>query len=295
MAYSGLRLSFSTNAFVRTSIFEAVESIAALGFEGVELLADMPHLFPEATGPAKIEKLRLQLTRLGLKPANINANTAIGYYGREFWEPLFEPSIANPDPTARRWRIDYSKRCIDMAQSLNCPNVSLTSGRLAPAIAPDQSMVLLREALEELVEYAGERNIRLGLEYEPGLLIENHLELAWLLAEIDSPFLGVNLDLGHSHVLGEDPEAILQLFGERIFHIHLEDIRGRKHYHLIPGQGQVDFSALFNLLARHGYRGFVTVELYTYAHAPEEAARNSILYLNRILSGQGREGERAYH
>jgi fructoselysine 3-epimerase len=281
-----MNLSFSTNAFVRFPLCEAVEIIAALGYEGVEILADVPHLYVQDTTAADIDDLRRVLARTGLKPASLNANTATGYYRRDFWEPLFEPSIANPDGTARRWRIDYSKKCIDLAQQLGAPCISLTAGRLANTLSPEQSMDLLVEALWELVEYAGNRNIRIGLEYEPGLLIENCREMHWLLQQIDSPFLGVNLDLGHSHVQGEDPAAVLTLFGERIVHVHLEDIGGRKHFHLIPGLGQVDFAGIFRLLEASGYDGFVTVELYTYPHAPEEAARNALRYLNRVLSGE---------
>lgn len=281
-----MNLSFSTNAFVRFPLCAAVEIIAALGYEGVEILADVPHLFVQDATAADIEDLRRVLARTGLKLASLNANTATGFYGRTFWEPLFEPSIANPDGEARRWRIDYSKKCIDLAQQLGSPCISLTAGRLASSISPEQSMDLLLTALQELVEYAGNRNIRLGLEYEPGLLIENCREMNWLLQQIDSPFLGVNLDLGHSHVQGEDAAAVVALFGERIVHVHLEDIGGRKHFHLIPGLGQVDFANIFRLLAASGYDGFVTVELYTYPHAPEEAARHALRYLNRVLSGE---------
>jgi sugar phosphate isomerase/epimerase len=37
---------YSTNAFVKFSVFEAVEKIARLGFRGVELMCDRPHLYP---------------------------------------------------------------------------------------------------------------------------------------------------------------------------------------------------------------------------------------------------------
>ena len=43
---------------------------------------------------------------------------------------------------------------------------------------------------------------RIGIEYEPGLLIERCEELLMLIEDMNSPYLGANLDLGHSHVLG---------------------------------------------------------------------------------------------
>ena len=279
-----MRLSFSTNAFVRYSIVEAVERIAAIGYEGIELLADAPHLYAELVTPSELNKLKRVLDRTGLAVANINANTAVGYYGREFWEPLFEPSLANPEQDLRRWRIAYSKRCIDMAHMLEAPCVSLTSGRPVPGVSPDQSIEFLRESLNEVLDYAEKRSVRIGIEYEPGLLIERCGELSALIEEMNSPYLGANLDLGHSYVLGEPPETVVNALSQKLFHIHIEDIRARKHYHLIPGTGDMDFAKLFTILEDHNYEGFVTVELYTYPHQPEAAARQALSYLQTILA-----------
>jgi fructoselysine 3-epimerase len=280
-----MRLAFSTNAFVNFSVIEAVERIAAIGYEGVEILADAPHLYPYSVSDAELKKLTASLARSELEVANLNANTAMGYYGRSFWEPLFEPSLANPDQTAREWRVDYTKRCIDLARLLGCRNISITSGRAVPGTGPDTALKLLRKSLEVVLEYAEKSGIRVGIEYEPGLVVERYEELQALIEEMGSPYLGANLDLGHSHVLGEDPETVASGLSSRIFHIHIEDIQARKHYHLIPGLGEIDFRRLFGILERHAYDGFATVELYTYPQQPEQAARRSFIYLQGLRKG----------
>ncbi|MFO0752077.1 MAG: sugar phosphate isomerase/epimerase family protein [Thermodesulfovibrionales bacterium] len=277
-----MKLSFSTNAFVRYSVAKAVEKISSIGYEGVELLADIPHLYVHAITPSDIDRLKETLSWTGVAVTNVNANTVRGYYGRKLWDPVFEPSLANPDPTARKWRIDYCKKSIDLAVALGSPMVSITSGRSMPEITPERSMVLLRESLKEVLDYAAGRNIRIGMEYEQGLLIEFAGELAQLINEIDSPYFGANLDLGHSHLSGEEPEAAIRSLAGRIFHVHLEDIKNRKHYHLIPGLGDIDFNALLGILARCSYDGFLTVELYTYPFMPEEAARRAFDYLKAL-------------
>jgi fructoselysine 3-epimerase len=277
-----MRLSFSTNAFVSCSVFDAVECIGSLGYDAVELLADAPHLYADTVTESDLSRLRRSLGKAKLEVANINANTAVGYYGRTFWEPLFEPSLANPDSSARRWRLEYSKKCIEMARTLEAPCISITSGRPVPGALPEQSMDLLSESLRELLEYAVERSVRIGIEYEPGLLVERCEELTAILSHMNSVHLGANLDLGHSHVLGENHEAVIRELGERIFHVHLEDIKARKHYHLIPGTGDLDFNYLFELLRAHRYDGFVTVELYTYPHRAEQAAREALEFLRSL-------------
>ncbi len=91
-----MKLSFSTNAFVRFSVPEAIGIIAKIGYSGVEILADVPHLYPFSTTGAELDEVAVSLKKNRIEAANINANTAVGYYGAKFWEPLFEPSLANP-------------------------------------------------------------------------------------------------------------------------------------------------------------------------------------------------------
>ena len=197
-----MNLSFSTNAFVKFSVLEAIEIIAKTGYSGVEILADVPHLYPYSTkasvipAAAGIREIASSLEKNRIRAANINANTAAGCYGVKFWEPVFEPSLANPDEDARKWRVEYTKKCIDMAGSLSCRNVSVTSGKMVPGVKPEDSLALLRRSLVEIIEYAAAKDIRVGMEYEPGLLVERAEELLSLIREIDAANFGVNLDLG---------------------------------------------------------------------------------------------------
>ena len=41
-----MRLAFSTNAYLKHPFEEAAGRIAKLGYEGLELLADVPHAWP---------------------------------------------------------------------------------------------------------------------------------------------------------------------------------------------------------------------------------------------------------
>lgn len=277
-----MRWSFSTNAFTDRTLFAAAAEIAGAGYEGIEILADRPHLFPPDVRDRDVAHLSERLSDLGLRPASLNANTACGYYGREFWEPLFEPSLANPEAVPRAWRVDLVRRALVLARQLGCPHVSVTPGRPVPGTDPRRSLAFLEASLRELADHAAETEVRLGIEYEPGLLIENASELDDLLQSVASPWVGANLDLGHSRVAGEEPEEVIRRLGGRIFHLHLEDIRGRKHWHLIPGEGEMDFPAIFGVLHEIGYDGFVTVELYTCRDRPAEAALSSLRYLRSL-------------
>jgi len=278
-----MKLSFSTNAFVRFSVPEAIEIIAKTGYSGVEILADIPHLYPFSTTASELADIVSSLEKNRILAANINANTAVGYYRSKFWEPLFEPSLANPEVDARKWRVEFTKKCIDMARFLSCPNVSVTSGRMVPGVKPEISLALLKQSIFEIVEYAAGKHVRVGMEYEPGLIVERAEELAGLIREVGAENFGANLDFGHSHIAGEAPSDVAERLASRIFHVHLEDISARKHYHLIPGEGDIDFEDIFRALAGIEYEGFVTVELYTCPENPEQAARKAFDYLKNVF------------
>jgi sugar phosphate isomerase/epimerase len=70
----------------------------------------------------------------------------------------------------------------------------------------------------------------------------------------------------------------------RIWNLHVEDIPGRKHYHMIPGEGTLDWSALRDALREIHYDRFATVELYTHTGDPHTAARKSYAFLSRLFA-----------
>jgi sugar phosphate isomerase/epimerase len=51
---------------------------------------------------------------------------------------------------------------------------------------------------------------------------------------------------------------------------------------LLPGQGVIDLSGVLDEISFSGFDGFVTVELYTYEHDPEGAARSALEYLKGL-------------
>lgn len=281
------RFAFSTNAYSRHSLKKALKKIAKFGFKGVEILADKPHAWLDNFGPREVTRLQKQLEKLDLFVSNINANCTFGFWTDAPPEPFFEPSLIARSKTLREWRIAYTKKALRLGKELGAHNVSITTGKALNGVPPEKAQKLLEEGLSRLLEEAEHLQQRLSIEYEPALFIENTAELKALLTKLNSPWLGANLDLGHVDVTGEDPcHAIRQLKG-KIFNLHLEDIRAHKHYHRIPGDGDMDFRAIFRELDQIGYAGPLTWELYTYDEAPDEACRRTFKYVKTLLLERG--------
>jgi len=271
-------LAFSTNAYTDYGLAEAVRRIADHGYDGVELLGDEPHAYFPSFDASEARDLSAALSETDLAVSNVNANTATGYYDDAPPSPFFEPSLATDDDEARAWRVRYTKRAIDLASLVDARAVCLTTGRALAGNPPERARAALRDSLREILDYAEPRDVSVGIEFEPELLVESTDDVLALVEAVDHPALGVNLDVGHAAVCGESVAESIRRCGDHITGVHLEDIaggRGGTHYHLVPGEGDLDFRAVFDALDDVGYDGFATLELYTYPDEPDRAARRA--------------------
>jgi fructoselysine 3-epimerase len=278
-----MQLAFSTNAYTRFDLARALEGIRDAGFGAAEILADVPHAYPGTLNSALIYQTARLVERSGLKISNINANCSFGYFRDPPPEAFFEPSLISPKPAWREDRLRMIGRCLELARAVGAANISITSGRMTGGVPPTRAAELLKEGLLRVLEMADRVGVDVGIECEPGLYIEYATELREWIDRLGHPRLGANLDVGHSQVLGESiPEAIALLKG-RIWNLHVEDIPGRKHYHMIPGEGTMDWMALRKALQDAGYARSITVELYTQTEDPDGAARKSHAFLGRLF------------
>jgi fructoselysine 3-epimerase len=280
-----MKLAFSTNAYTRMPLLTALAGIKAAGFDGVEILADVPHAYPDSLDDAAIANIARELDRLNLAVSNVNANCSFGYWKDAPPEPYFEPSLISPNPKHRADRTGLIFKTLDFAKTIGAKNISITSGRCLGGMPPDKAEKQFAESIRPILDRADALDVNVGIECEPGLFLEYATELRQWIDRLNHPRLGANLDIGHSQVLGEDlTEAIITL-GDRIWNLHVEDIPGRKHYHMIPGEGTLDWDCVGRALRKIGYQRFATVELYTHTADPQTAAERSWRFLSTKLSG----------
>jgi sugar phosphate isomerase/epimerase len=115
-----------------------------------------------------------------------------------------------------------------------------------------------RKSLQELLEYAGQFRIRLGLENRYHYFdIPNPDEMGELLALADRDRLGFVYDVGHAQALdrlGFFPhEEWLRRYSSRMIEVHLHDVKGVDD-HLAPGLGEVDFNMVASYLPEDAIR-----------------------------------------
>lgn len=276
-----MKLAYSTNAFKRYSLNEAIRMIAEIGYEGIELLCDSPHAYPPIFQDKEIHSFKNQIAKFRLVISNLNAFTLYSI------SDVYHPSWIEDDKVSRELRITHTINCIKLAKKIGAKNLSTEPG--GPVMGMKTNMKYLEklfmEGLNRVVPIAEEENIKILIEPEPNLLLENSNQFLNFIENLSTDNVGLNFDIGHFYCVGEDPTEIIYKLSEYIEHFHLADIASNRiHNHLIPGEGSINFRSVFRAIEGIGYKGFVTVELYPYQLCPKEAGKKAYEYLYGILS-----------
>lgn len=273
---------YSTNAFVKFTLSEALIKIADLGFRGVEIMCDRPHLYPPDYPEKQLAIIKRILKERKLKVTNLNSFTlfAVG--------DTYLPSWIEPDAERREIRIQHTLDCLDIAKVLGAANISVPPGGPLKGISRKEAMTLFYQGIERVAPAAEASGVKILVEPEPDLMIENSSEFTEFIREIQSPAIGLNFDIGHFYCAGEDPAAVFEQLFRWIGHVHIEDIApNRVHNHLIAGQGAIDFRTIFERMKQLDYRGDISLELYPYVDMPVQAGIESLNYLLPIFNDAG--------
>jgi sugar phosphate isomerase/epimerase len=286
-----IKLAFSTNAFKRYSIEDSIREIANVGYSGVEILCDVPHAYPHTFTDDQVRALKKTLASSYMQISNLNAFTlyAIG--------DTYHPSWIDD---SREMRIEHTIECIRLAKKIGAKHLSTEPGGPVPPLTPSSPPPpsqqqyqdigrlekIFLDGVTRVAKMAEEEDIKVLIEPEPGLLIENSRQFKNFMKKeiINSKYIRLNFDISHFYCVNEDPAKVVFELSDYIEHFHLADIaHTRIHNHLIPGKGSIDFRSVFDAVDDIGYRGFVTVELYPYQDNPVEAAKEAYNYLCSIM------------
>lgn len=277
-----IRLAFSTNAFKKNSLEEAIDSIRAIGYGGVELMADMHHALPGRMTPALRRETRKRIEGEGGAVSNVNAFTLFAC------GDTYRPTWIEEDLARRQTRVDHTIAAVELAAELGAATVSLQPGGplIGRGISYAEAGERYAEGLNAVLPTARACGVVLAVEPEPGLMIQTAEEYLAFKNQYfrDEPFVKMNCDVGHLFCVGDDPAAVIRSMPEQIAHVHLEDIgKNRVHQHLTPGKGAMDFPAIFKALEDVGYQGWSTVELYPYETTAAGVAKAAWQHLKPMI------------
>src|SRR5262249_11612259 len=199
-----MQLAFSTNAYMKYSFAEAARRLAAIGYTGIEIMADVPHAWPAGLLEEQKQAIRQALASNKLAISNINAfmMNAISDPRQKYWHP----SWIEPDRHYRQIRIDHTKRALTLAKELGAPCITTEpGGPVEPGQSWTAALKLCVEMIKPVAEHAEKEGVLLLVEPEPDLLIEKAEQFEEFMKHIDSPAIGLNFDIGHFYCVKDEP------------------------------------------------------------------------------------------
>lgn len=130
--------------------------------------------------------------------------------------------------------------------------------------------------LTEFARYTLSQGVKIAYHHHMGTVIETEQDIDNLMRHTGDE-VGLLLDTGHLTFAGADPVAVAKRWAPRINHVHCKDIRAKvladvknrklsfldsvlAGVYTVPGDGCVDYGALFPILKANGYQGWLVVE-----------------------------------
>jgi len=218
-----VHLAYGTNVHPAESVDGLVEQVrrygggirAALGVDRLGLGLWLPAAAAArlASEPEEVDRLRRVLSLHGVEIVTVNAFP----YAR-FHAPVVKRAVYHPD-WAERSRLDYTLDCARVLAQLLPDDAARGSISTVPlgwrspwTVDRDRAA---REHLDRLAEGLAKvtadigRPIRVGLEPEPGCVVETSADAASRLAGVDTEHIGVCLDTCHLATGFEDAAEAL--------------------------------------------------------------------------------------
>lgn len=154
---------------------------------------------------------------------------------------------------------------IELAADLGAQGVTFHMGGPQPSIEPAALWKRTVDWIRTAVAAGDAKKIWLAVDgIWPPWIVNSPDSLARLFDEVGADSFGVNFDPCYLTLMGIDPVSFAARFAHRIRHAHLKDHVGRypKWEHRIPGQGEMDYVAVFRALAAAKFEGSAAVECF---------------------------------
>ncbi len=290
-------VSYSTTWRGQTALpLDAViDKAAALGYDGIELIAKRPHASPLDLGPEARKRLKDRIQAKSLELACI-----AGYQD-------FSTDLDHPDMPHFEKELLYLRETVRMAHDLGCKIVRIYSGFLRPQIPYEDQWNWCVQYIREGAKFAEDQGVFLALQNHSEITV-HHLDVLKMIEEINSPAMRVALDAPYVLKTGEPLEKAVKDVGPLIAYSTASDHQSRVvAFHNAPstfkmmgyyslyrsltmpvGGGDVDYHAFFRALKKVGYDAYMAYEICSPIQGGgseanlDQCARQSLAQLRKV-------------
>lgn len=181
-------------------------------------------------------------------------------------------------------------RSIEAASVMGAANIVVH--RIETPEGTDE-LELNRGFYRSLIPYCERYGIKVAVENlftfregRPVGVLDNPEILKGFIASLGSDCFSVCVDVGHAHLTGTPPQELISgLDGGILGALHIHDNDGSGDNHRLPWCGGIDWDAVTDSLARIGYDGEMTLEIFgSLSRYPSELTDEALRFAARIAS-----------
>ena len=257
------------SAFVvfRDLLERSIGKAAVLGYDAVELAL-------ARADEVSVKSLRQVLDDCGVSVAAIST-------GRVFADE--RAWLSSPDKDVRDRAVSIVKGLVETAAALDSPRVSIgrVRGFVEDGEEPSLAAGQFTDALADCAGLAGEFGVDMVIEpvnrYEINLVNSVLPDGLTLVRRLGLPNVRLLADTFHMNIEDVSIEASLEASSDWIGYVQVADSN-----RWAPGQGHLDFPAIFATLGRIGYAGDIGVEILPLP-TPDLAAAQAVEFLRPLL------------
>jgi sugar phosphate isomerase/epimerase len=252
------RFGISTHLFHEQRLIrEHLVHIAAHGFEAIELFATRAHF--DYHDERAIAELAEWLADTRLELHSVHAPIVAALKDGKWVDPF---SNASRDEASRKTALQETEAAIALARHLPYRHlvVHLGTPTTERVATNDNQPELARRTVEQLCEIASRVNVRVALEVIPNALSKPESLVHLIEDELDGIDVGICLDYGHAHLMGDLGEAIETVSGHLVT-THVHDNGGKRDDHLVPYAGSIDWDVAMMETQKIGYDGTLMFEV----------------------------------
>jgi sugar phosphate isomerase/epimerase len=137
-----------------------------------------------------------------------------------------------------------------------------------------------RRSLEAIVEAASVSDVRVAVEVIPNQLSDSATLVQLIEDELEGMDIGICLDYGHAHLMGDLGDAIETLSGH-LWTTHVHDNRGQRDEHLVPFAGTIDWDSAMMETQKIGYDDVLMFEVAGHGN-PSDTLERSVKARERL-------------
>jgi D-psicose/D-tagatose/L-ribulose 3-epimerase len=267
-------------AFEQWPLAQTCASIRQAGYEGIEIAP-----FTLAEKPSDISAVTRREYR------DVMRSEGLKFTGLHWL--MRSPGglhVTAPDAALRQRSWNHVRELIDLSADLG-PGTIMVFGspaerRTTGGLTRTEATRHFVDGLAAVAPHAESRQVTVLVEALPVSqcdVVQSLEEAAGVVREVGSPAVRTMFDV-HNAVNESEPHAVLvDRYFDLIRHVHVNEMDGR-HCGAAEARPGYDFKPLFEVLARRGYTGWISLEAFDFSYGPERIACDSLRHLEMEIA-----------